>query len=197
MFLAHVAITDPGHTPLLPEVLSLMDDFLSTVSVEDVHSEEEKNGFVWSTVLPSFRLATYPYDTRGAMEACRDHSRGAMEACWDPQACRSLQLLCVEAGVFSLQNTLRSPAVRRTMIQEEGLLGYLACLPWSVPRGSRAWQRARELVAYTRPLLVGAELAPPTLEVMARAKLAVSCVGLERAIKWSAQRLGAELYPPK
>lgn len=198
MFLAHVTIADPDRLPQLPAVLSFMESFLATAKDEEVHSAEEKNGFVWSTVLPSFRLAFHPQPSRSIAGGAKQIDRKCHPVDTRSECERQAWLLCMEAGIFSLQNTLRSPVTRKTMALDEKLSGYLVCMPWSVPRGSRARQRAQDLIAYTGPFLrriEGVECAPPKLEVMARARLATICLGLEAAMSWPVQQIAAELYP--
>jgi len=81
--------------------------------------------------------------------------------------------------VFSLQNMLSGTQVREILIQEE-LVDYVVCMPWYVPPGSHAQNRARELVSYLGQTM---QLQPPRLVTMVRAKLAALHFGLEKVLR--------------
>ena len=91
----------------------------------------------------------------------------------------SLHQLCMEAGVFSLQNMLQGEDVRDILVKE-GMLDYLQCLPWCLPQGSPAQARAKELVEFVGQKM---QLQPPSLATMARARIAASYLGLQKVLK--------------
>ena len=74
---------------------------------------------------------------------------------------------------------------------DQGLMDYVVCLPSVLPAGSRAQQRAKDLVA-----MLGKEmhLQPPSLNTIAKAKLAVTHFGQDRVLKAPVQELLSELY---
>ena len=89
---------------------------------------------------------------------------------------RQLELLCVEAGVFSLHLSLLGDK-EKEILKKEGLIDFVLCLRWQLPRGSRALNRANELLSY---LSGEVELHPPSLLNMAKAKLASTQCGLRK-----------------
>eukprot|EP00731_Ephydatia_muelleri_P001982 Em0001g1982a len=74
---------------------------------------------------------------------------------------------------------------------DQGLMDYVICLPSVLPVGSRAQQRAKDLVT-----MLGKEmhLQPPSLNTMARARLAATHFGLDRVLKAPVQELLSEVY---
>ena len=99
-------------------------------------------------------------------------------------------MMCVETCVLSLQVILSGEGERRVML-EQGWLDYVICLPSVLPAKSRAQQRAKDLVA-----MLGKEmnLQPPSLNTMARARLAVTHFGLDKVRKSSAHELLTVVY---
>ena len=80
--------------------------------------------------------------------------------------------------------------IDRKAIVEQGLMDYVICLPSVLPAKSRAQRRAKDLVA-----MLGKEmhLQPPSLDTMARARLAVTHVGLDKVLKTPCQELLSEV----
>eukprot|EP00731_Ephydatia_muelleri_P001922 Em0001g1922a len=59
---------------------------------------------------------------------------------------KNLQMMCIETHVLFFQVILIGERVRKRMV-DQGLMDYVICLPSVLPVGSRAQQRAKDLVA--------------------------------------------------
>ena len=185
MLFAQLA-TSSSHSLQREQSLKLCDfvkGFLEKAEYGEIREHEVKVGFVWSTVAPYVRLAYSPDRT------CSSAMRTDMHSS-DAETTRKLQELCVEAGIFSLQNML-SGAPAREILVEEGLVEYVTCLPWCTLPGSRAQERAADLVSALRQKM---QLHPPRLGTLTRAKLAAWHFGLERVQAISVHELLAEVY---
>ena len=170
------------------KVYNFVKGFLKRADYRVVREHEKKIGFVWSTVLPHVKLAYSP--NRACSSATHVHTLTDRQSS-DVETVRKLQELCVEAGIFSLQNML-SGAPAREILVEEGLVEYVTCLPWCTLPGSRAHERARDLVSALRHEM---QLHPPRLGTLVRAKLAVWHFGLEKVLRTiSVHELLAEVY---
>ena len=156
---------------LLPRLHTFIEQFLNTAHHQVIQQHEAKNGYIWSTIVPFVNLAYFPYLNPKYVPSCSSSD--------EHQTTRQLQLLCIEAGVFSLQNMLSGTQVREILIQEE-LVDYVVCMPWYVPPGSRAQKRAHELVSCLGQTM---QLQPPRLVTMVRAKLAALHYGLEKVLR--------------
>ena len=160
----------PSLLPILHKFIKL---FFKTADHQVIRQHEAKYGFVWPTIVPFVNLAYFPY-----LNPKYIPSRFNSD---EYQTTRQLQLLCIEAGVFSLQNMLSGNQVREILIQEE-LVDYVVCMPWYVPPGSHAQKRAHELVSCLGQTM---QLRPPRLVTMVRAKLAALHFGLEKVLRTS------------
>ena len=90
----------------------------------------------------------------------------------------SLQLLGIESAIFCLQCFLCNSELGYVeTLQKEGLIDYFVCLPGHIP--PQLQEKARTLVA---SLGTHVQLQPPSLGVLARAKLAKIHFGLEKII---------------
>eukprot|EP00731_Ephydatia_muelleri_P001955 Em0001g1955a len=98
---------------------------------------------------------------------------------------KNFQMMCIETHVLFFQVILIGERERKRMV-DQGLMDYVVCLPSVLPAGSRAQKRAKDLVA-----MLGKEmhLQPPSLNTMARAKLAATHFGLDRVLKAPVQEL--------
>ena len=138
----------------------------------------------WRMLKPFMRLALFPYRST----TCTNTTYSAEEN----RAMKDLHLRCIELGVFALQAATRSD-VNRQLLIEEGLMDYVLCLPWSVPKESKAEERAIELVSCLRRKM---QLQPPTLVNLTKARLASMFFGLEKVrTTGSFRHLVAEAYP--
>ncbi len=180
MFFAQLVSCSLEHLPLTSQgrIALFMDDFLQTADYKEIRMHEVQNGYIWSTLVPFIKLVYLPH---------------TLAPCEGSQLTR-LQELCIEAGVFSLQNMLSGDEGRAVLV-EEGLVEYVTCMPWHIPEGLVARGRAHDLVA---ELCQKSQLQPPSLSSLARAKLAVMHFGLERMLGVvSVQRLLADVCKHK
>ena len=101
-------------------------------------------------------------------------------------------LQCVELGVVSVLNMTQRREVQQ-LLQDEGLIDYVTCMPWILPQGSRAQQKAVKLVNKLSQCL---KLQPPSLINICRAKLASVKFGLNTILNTnSVQELCAIVTP--
>ena len=176
-----LCITRQTFTSQYLQVADLMKSFLDKYNYREIRIHEAELGFTWNKYLPYMRVACFPYDSRKSVLACGS----------DPRY-RALQMMCVETSVLSLQVNTCIERERNRMM-EQGLMDYVICLPSVLPAKSRAQQRAKDLVA-----MLGKDmhLQPPSLNAMARARLAVTHFGLEKVLKTPVQELLLEVYRP-
>ena len=127
-------------------------------------------GYHWDDMLPYMKLLYKPSN-------CRLLSEGDMSS------------KCLEVAVLGLQVVLEGEEERQVLVKQ-GLLEYLICLPWHMPKRSAAHQRAKSLVD-----MVGSHitLQPPSLNVIVKTELAVACHGLEKVLKPDIQPILKEL----
>ena len=176
-----LCITRQIFTSQYLQVADLMKRFLDKHNYREIRIHEAELGFTWNKYLPYMRVVCFPYDSRKSVLACGS----------DPRY-RALQMMCVETSVLSLQVNMCIERERNRMM-EQGLMDYVICLPSVLPAKSRAQQRAKDLVA-----MLGKEmhLQPPSLNAMARARLAVTHFGLEKVLMTPVQELLSEVYRP-
>ena len=155
-----------------------MEKLLAKIDFKELHKNEKEFGFVWNKYIPHMRVAYLPYNSRRCVEACGS----------DPQY-RALQMMCMEMNILFIQVVLCGERERKMMVKQ-GLMEYIICLPSVLPKRTSAQQRASDLVS-----MLGKEmhLQPPSLNTMARAKLAVTHFGLEKAMKTPVQELLSEV----
>ena len=106
------------------------------------------------------------------------------EAVHPGEVVHKLHLCCVELGVLSLQNMLQGEWHQKVLM-EEGLVDFVTCMPWYLPKDTAAHDRACQLTVSLRPIL----RQPPSLLNIARAKLATTCFGLDCLTKKTAREL--------
>ena len=155
-------------------VVELLKSFLDKHDHKELQAYENELGFKWNKYLPYMRVVYFPHNSRGSVMACGS----------DPSF-RALQMMCVETCVLSLHVVLYGERQRKMMVEQD-LMEYIICLPSVLPEHSSAQWKARDLVS-----MLGKEmhLQPPSLNTMARARLAVSHFGLEKAMKTPVQEL--------
>eukprot|EP00731_Ephydatia_muelleri_P005331 Em0002g1507a len=167
MVISHLALIKAA---LLPEQLSsqvefFLTRFLRSVDCSVLHTWMVKTrGFRWQDIFPTVRLVYSPL--------CR------------ASLC-PIDLLCFEAGVCSLHIILSRDDEMQTLIKQ-GLLDYLICLPWHISEGLEARKKAKLLLEK-----VGSHmpLQPPSLNNIVRSKLAATCCGLTKAIRYDCHQL--------
>lgn len=96
---------------------------------------------------------------------------------------------CLEVAVLGLHVVLEGEEERQVLVKQ-GLLEYLICFPWHMPKRSAAHQRAKSLVD-----MVGSHitLQPPSLNVIVKTELAVACLGLETVLELDTQQILKQL----
>lgn len=156
------------------KILLFLQLFLKAANHRLLHAEEDKNSFFWFTVLPHMMLAYCPplpdYNVTKTL-----HPRAMA---------RNLHLCCVELGVLSLQNMLQGERHQKVLM-EEGLVDFVTCMPWYLPKETAAHARACQLTMSLRPIL----RQPPSLLNITRAKLATTCFGLDCVMKKTVREL--------
>eukprot|EP00731_Ephydatia_muelleri_P001518 Em0001g1518a len=160
------------------QINELLDQLLRDADAEELHKSERELGCVLNKYVPYLRVAYMPYNAKQSVQACGP----------DPRY-RNLQMMCIEVNVLFFQVTLRGERERKRIV-DQGLIDYVICLPSVLPDGSRAQQRAKDLV-----VMLGKEmhLQPPSLMTMARARLAVAHFGLDKVLKTPVQELLSEV----
>ena len=108
---------------------------------------------------------------------------------WSSLSDDEISMRCLEVVVLGLQIFLEGERERQVLVKQ-GLLEYLTCLPWHMPKGSKAHQRAKSLGDMVGSHIV---LQPPSLNVIVKAKLAATCLGLEKVLKSDSQQIVEEL----
>lgn len=148
-----------------------MKEFLESAEYDKISEHEKKKGYIWSTVTHFVKLAYLPkHSPRWSFDTPGDNIEESLH---------ELEELCIEAGIFSLQNVLLSSDTRDILIAE-GLVDYIVCMPWHLSPDTKAHMRACDLRQFLSSKM---QLQPPSLVNLAKAKLAVSHCGLERIVK--------------
>ena len=161
------------------QINELLEQFLCEADANEIHTYEVELGFVLNKYIPYLRVAYMPY-----------HAKKTVQACGSDPRYRNLQMMCIETHVLFFQVIFIGERERKRMV-DQGLMDYVICLPSVLPVGSRAQQRAKDLVT-----MLGKEmhLQPPSLNTMARARLAATHFGLDRVLKAPVQELLSEVY---
>ena len=168
MMIAQLVLTKEAIFPehLILKTSVFLSNILCGVDFKLLHKWADlAYGFRWRDIFPVMRLVYSP--------CCHCPSS-------DP-----INMLCLETGLFGLQVILNREDERQCFIKQ-GLLDYLICLPWHIPKGCEGHKRAKVLVE-----TVGSHvpLQPPTLNNIVRAKLAASWCGLKKAMHSDCQPL--------
>ncbi|KAL5505507.1 hypothetical protein EMCRGX_G006952 [Ephydatia muelleri] len=167
MMISQLALTKAA---LLPEKLSSQVEFYLTRFLRSVNCSllrkwiEKTRGMRWPDIFPTVRLVYSPL--------CR------------ASLC-PIDLLCFEAGVCSLHIILSRDNEIQTLIKQ-GLLDYLICLPWHISEGLEARKKAKLLLEKVSSHM---PLQPPSLNNIVRSKLAATCCGLTKAIRYDCHQL--------
>ena len=172
MFYAQLLYASASKIPLdlKFKMYEAIRNFLATADHTLIHKYEEERDFIWSTVAPFVKLAYFPKTN----PQWSFHS-----ACDDSEFLQELDELCIEMGIFSLQNMLLSDETREVLITES-LVDYITCLPWHLSPDTKAHRRACELrVSLSQKM----QLQPPSLVNLTKAKLAATHCGLEKVLK--------------
>ena len=149
-------------------------NLLATATYLQIHIQEKKYGYFWSTIIPILKLAYFPQQSP-QWSFCGPEENPNNET----EFLQELEGLCIEAGVFSLQIILLSEKNRNVLITES-LVDYVTCLPWHLSPDTKAHRRACEL---RLSLSQKMQLQPPSLVNLTKAKLAATHCGLEKVLK--------------
>ena len=173
--------TPPVDHSVLEKVSLFVKTSLSEIDHKQVHARAMIYGFVYPTAINfATKLAYSPISSSMFSSLCNHTAQQ-----------RDLQLLCIECSILHLQHMLETHHSRK-ILSNDGLLGYLMCLPWNLPEGSGAKERAKALASMLFTIM---KPQPASLCVIARAKLASMHFGLEKVMTVSAQQLMAEATP--
>ena len=144
--------------PFLPDIVSLMHKFLHYTKPELVHKAEVQTGYFDSTLKPYVTLCYFDYERKLRSPLCK-------EIPLLPQ----FYLMCVRAGIFSLQNMSHTEDFKE-IIEKEGLHDYLTCLPWYMND-----EELREEAEVLRQLVQSKiKSSPPTLVNIIKGCLAIN-----------------------
>ena len=155
----------------VPKALNFLKDFLHCADSKQLYKwESTVYGYWWIDMLPYMKL----------LYTCSK---------WRSLSEDDIPMRCLEVVVLGLQIVLEGERERQVLVKQ-GLLEYLTCLPWHMPKGSMAHQRAKSLVDMVGSHIV---LQPPSLNVIVKAKLAVTCLGLEKVLKSDSRQIIEEL----
>ena len=155
----------------VPKALDFLKDFLLSADSKQLYKwASEEHGCWWTDMLPYMK----------PLYRCSK---------WSSLSEDEISMRCLEVVVLGLQVILEGEKERQVLVKQ-GLLEYLTCLPWHMPKGSMAHQRAKSLVDMVGSHIV---LQPPSLNVIVKAKLAVTCLGFENVLKSDSRKIVEEL----
>lgn len=177
MFYAQLLYGTASNTPLtLKSTMHLaIKEFLKSADYSKIWEHERKNGYIWSTVAPFVKLVYFPKGSSSWTFCGHGYSADVNKEMLE------LENLCIEAGVFSLQNMMLCDDTRGLLIAEN-LLDFVVCMPWHLKEGEKSHERACDL---NKSLGQKMQVHPPSLVNIAKAKLAVAYFGLEKVINAS------------
>ena len=168
MMIAQLVLTKevifPEHLVLKTTVF--LSHFLHGVDIKLLHKwATEVHSFRWQDIIPVMQLVYSP-------------------CCHSTLSC-PIDMLCLETGLLGLQIILNREDERQSLINQ-GLLDYLVCLPWHIPKECEGHKRSKLLLE-----MVGSHvpLQPPSLNNIVRAKLAATWCGLKKAMHSDCQQL--------
>ena len=173
MFYAELLYASASKIPieLKRRMHSAIHQFLKSADYKKIREHEKKNGYIWSTVTPIVKLVYFPRNNP-SWTFCTYKASPVNEEM------RDLEDLCIEAGIFSLQNMMLCDETRGLLIAEL-LLDFVVCMPWHLTKGTNAHKRACDLNTFLGQKM---QIQPPSLVNMAKAKLATMHFGLETVV---------------
>ena len=148
-------------------ILDMMESFLQVNTFKKIRELEIKHKFNCSIFIPYVKLAYLPN---------APISNGLLG---------KLQLVSLQLAIFSLQNML-GRQTHRELLQKEGLLDFVICMPQYVPPSLRP--QAEELV---QMVVSSPDIpeGPPKLLNLVKARLAKMHFGLERILLLSVSEI--------
>ena len=169
-------VVSSAHVMTLPELLRInifLQETLAKVDIDAAHKFLHEKLCGWIGTLKGIaNVAYYPY--HNPRFSCvqtyysKEHTR----------VVRQLEQRCVEVGIVSLHTALLGDIEKQVLVKE-GLVDYVVCLPWCVPKQSATYHRALSMITYLRGTV---QLQPPSLLNLAKAKLASMHFGLKKML---------------
>lgn len=173
-------VTSSASVITLAELVSIHDFLCESCEVidslkslpRDVLHDYFGNWFGFASIRNLLAMAYYPYSNPefSCVQPYYSDQHKKMG--------RELEQQCIDVGLANLYIALICKC-QQQMVIKEGMLDYVTCLPWCLPQGSRAHQQACELVSYLRE---DAQLQPPSLLNIAKAKMAFMHFGLKKML---------------
>lgn len=162
-------------TAYLDTIKGHMTAFLEETQSEQVHQYEKERGTIWATLLPYVKLAFLP-DAPKRFPEC--------------PSLTDLQLLSLRIILFFLHSKA-TVEMYHTLLEKEGLLDFVRCLPWHVPHSCR-----KQAAAVTSDFCTAMHSEqPPRLHSLTQARLAKMGLGLERVLRMSVGETANFFYP--
>ena len=154
----------------LHQITKCVAKFLTETTIEDIRNYESDRGTIWATLLPYVKLFYLPSTVSG-----RGRGRGSN----DPLP-TGLRDNCQRVILLFLHSKI-STHMYHVLLEQEGLLDFVVCLPWYLPASCRP--SALAMVSDLRTSLPS--VGPPQLLSMAKASLAKERLGLEPVLNLS------------
>ena len=163
----------------LHQIKELMTLFLIETKVDDIRKYESDRGTIWATLLPYVKQAYLP----NTLSVCKHQRRP------DIPFLTELQALGLKIILFFLHSKVSVP-MYHTLLVQENLLDFVVALPWHVPLAC-----SLEASALTSELCTSmANVGPPQLANLAKAKLAKLHLGLDRILEMSVSEIATHFY---
>lgn len=175
LFFSLVLTTATPHIPedCLYKIHNFLQEFLKNASPQTLGTEEKIYHFSWSTILPHIVLVYHPSIPHNKVaSSVRDSTVSALHQC------------SVEIGVLSLQTMMLDSHPKRVLV-EQGLVEYIQCMPWHLPKETSAHTRACQLTNLLQDILQN----PPSLLKISQTKLATECFGLDYVLNKTPHQL--------
>lgn len=169
-------VVSSAHVMTLPDLLRISIFLQESLDKDDIYAAHyflHKHLSGWIGTLKGIAsLAYYPY--QNPRFSCTQSYYSEKHK----RTTRQLEQRCIEVGVVSLHIALLGEVEKKILVKE-GLVDFIICLQWCLPRGSRAYHRACGMIDYLRGQM---QLQPPSLLNLAKARLASMHFGLKKIL---------------
>ena len=162
----------------LSGINEIVAEFISNTTIDDIRNYESNRGTIWATLIPYVKLVYLPESPSRADDL--NH--------FPPE----LSDMCLRVILLFLHSKL-STAMYHTLLEKEGLIDFMVCLPWYVPPSCRP--TALAMVSDLRTSLP--TVGPPRLLNLAKARLAKCGLGLEAVLELSVGNIASHFYHPE